>query len=124
MRRVASALLALLVAVPVGAQDAGTAMPEAPVAAIEATPPAGAPMAVRPTDAETPPPPPPVVTPPPAPPGSTTVEVDAETRPPENDTRRFLFRDVTDRTEPRAKTLAERKAAVEALRQRLGGARR
>lgn len=124
MTRVVSALLALLVAAPVGAQEAGTAMPQAPVASIEAAPAAAAPMTVRPTDAETPPPPPPVLAPPAAPPGTATVEVDAETRPPENDTRRFLFRDVTDRAEPGARTLAERKAAVEALRQSLGGARR
>lgn len=124
MRRAVSLLFVLLAALPVGAQQVGTAMPQAPTAAIDAEPPPDAPMAVRPTDDAQPPPPPPVAAPTPPPPGSTTVEVDAEARPPENDTRRFIFRDVTDRTAPRAKSLPEREAAVEALRQSLGGARR
>lgn len=84
-------------------------------------------MAVRTKDAERLEPPPPPAAPPPATtgPGGTTVEVGADAPPPQNATARFLLRDVTDRTAPRVKTLPERAATVESLRQSLhqGGTR-
>jgi hypothetical protein len=78
-------------------------------------------MAVRQSDAErleglpAPVAPPPAVTGP----DGTTVQVGADAPPPENDTARFRFRDATDRTSPRVKSLPERAAAVESLRQSL-----
>ena len=62
-------------------------------------------------------PPAPVVPPRVAGPGTQTVTVGDDAPPPENATPRFLFRDVTDRTSPTVKSLPERAAAVESLRQ-------
>ena len=118
MRRVAWLPLVLLVVAPAAAQQTGSAMPQAPAAAIDAEAPPAPPMAVRQGDAERlePPPPAPVAPPPVTGPRSQTVDVGADAPPPENATPRFLFRDVTDRTAPRVKSLPERAAAVESLR--------
>lgn len=123
MSRVAWLLLAALVPAQAIAQQVGSSLPHAPTAAIEAAPPDAPPMAVRPNDDERlvlPPAPPTDAPAPPPAPGSTTVQVDAEARPPENATPRFLFRDVTDRSSPAVKSLPERAAAIEAMRQSLG----
>lgn len=127
MTRVVWLLCATLVAAtPAAAQQAGTAMQPAP-AAIDAERPPEAPMAVRQgdTDRLASPPPPAIAPPPPPGPGSQTVQVGDDGPPPENGSPRFLFRDVTDRATPRVKTLSERAAAVESLRQSLdrGGPR-
>lgn len=126
MSRLAWLPLVLLVAAPAAAQQEtaqqGTAMQPAMPAAIDAAPPAAPPMAVRRHDGERPstPPPPSPAPPPRTGPDGTTVQVGDEAPPPENDTPRFRFRDVTDRTSPPVKSLPERAAAVESLRQSLG----
>lgn len=121
MSRLAWLPLVLLVAAPAAAQQ-GTAMQPAMPAAIDTAAPAAPPMAVRRQDGERPPTPPPAAPAPPprTGPDGTTVRVGDEAPPPENDTPRFRFRDVTDRTAPPVKSLPERAAAVESLRQSLG----
>ena len=108
-----------LAPVVVGAQELGPVVPPAPPASIELAPPS-APMAIRQADADRLLP---VAKPPAAkvrgPSAPVTIQLD-ESPPPENDTRRFIMRDVTDRTQPPVKSLAERAAAVEALRRSLG----
>ena len=121
MKYLVVAALALAPAV-VGAQELGPVVPAAPPGSIEVAPPS-APIAIRQEDAARLSPTPSRPTAPKlrGPSAPVTIQLD-ESRPPENDTPRFILRDVTDRTEPRVKALAERAAAVERLRRSLGTA--
>ena len=101
------------------ADEIGPAMPSTP-AAIEAAAPS-VPFVVRQEDAD-------VIlgravprseaVPPPRP-GGRTVEIALDPAPVVNQTSRFVFVDQTDRPEPRVRSMPERQAAVEAVRQSL-----
>jgi len=56
---------------------------------------------------------------PPPRPGGRTVEIALDPAPVVNQTSRFVFVDQTDRPEPRVRSMPERQAAVEAVRQSL-----
>lgn len=119
-------LAVLLAALPARAQEVGPAMPAAP-AAIESSTPA-VPIAVVDDAAQQlfRQVPPRSETPPAAAAGGQTVQVPLDPPPAVNSSRHFVLEDVTDRTAPRGKTLAERRVAVEVLRQslrRAGGRR-
>ncbi len=122
MRIVVLAAL-LLGVVPAPAQDVSPALPPADSpSSIDEGPPAP-PIALRHEDAATflHSVPPTEVTPPPAA-GDVTIRLPAEAPRPQNPSSHFVFTDATDRTAPRVKTLAERRAAVEAIRRSLRGA--
>ncbi|MGH7895187.1 MAG: hypothetical protein ACREQL_11005 [Candidatus Binatia bacterium] len=110
-----------LMLLPAGAQpdEIGPAMPSTP-AAIEAAAPS-VPFVVRQQDADA------ILgravprsdaKPPPAP-RSLTVEITLDPAPVVNQTQRFVFVDQTDRSEPHVRSMPERQAAVEAVRQSL-----
>lgn len=118
-RSVLSAIAIVLLAANAPAQELGPVMPSTPAAIETAAPPA--PITVREEDADAilkrlaPKP----ETPPPAPPGAGTREFTADEpeRPVVNQTSRFVFTDETDRPAVSVKSLSERQAAVEAVRQ-------
>jgi hypothetical protein len=116
--RLLVALAAFALPAAASAQQAAPAMPSLPSVLELATP--SVPMAVRQEDADAflrslgaPPPPPPPAGPAP----KVTIQLDPPL--PENPTNRFVFEDVTDRPAVRARTLAERRVAVELFRQSL-----
>jgi hypothetical protein len=128
-------LLALAVAQAAVAQDAAAPLPAAPSAPenVPASSEAStvtvdaiaAPIVVRQEDASrvlrSPATAPSSESPPSAGPVSRTIPIDGAgaPRPVVNDSTHFVFHDATDRAAPPSRTLAERQAAVEALRQAL-----
>ncbi len=101
------------------ADEIGPAMPSAPVAIEASTP--SVPFVVRQQDAD-------VIlgralprseAVPPRAPGNRTVEIALDPAPVVNQTSRFVFIDQTDRPEPHVRSMPERQAAVEAVRQSL-----
>jgi len=113
--------VALLIAPAVArGQDVAPSLPPAGPTDTPEAPPSAPPIAVRidrapnaaPQAAAVP-----EVAPPP--PGGTSVEIPLPAKPRENISQHFVFQDVTERTQPPVKTLTERRAAVEALRQSL-----
>lgn len=104
---------------PLLADEIGGALPASPDA-VETAPPA-IPFAVRQDDADrlsSAPPDPEPAAPPPDPGGRTDV-VPLEPAPVTNPTSRFVFADETERPRARVRSLPERQAAIEALRQSL-----
>lgn len=120
-RVVVIALAVALSATSVHTEELGPAMPSTP-AGIEAAPPP-APIVVRQKDAaailrNAPPRP---EAPPPVTDGTRVFTADEPPRPVVNPTPRFVFDDQTDRPPVAVKSLPERKAAVEAVRQSVRG---
>ena len=112
--------VALLIAPAVArGQDVAPSLPPAGPTDTPDAPPPAPPIAVRVDRAPNPAPQAaavPVVLPPP---GGTSVEIPLPPKARENASQHFVFQDVTERTQSPVKTLAERRAAVEALRQSL-----
>jgi hypothetical protein len=108
---------------PVRADEIGGTLPASPEA-VETAPPA-IPFVVRQEDADellrTKPDPEPAP-PPPAASGRSDV-VPLELAPVTNPTSRFVFVDETERPTQRVRSLPERQAAIEAMRQSLGGSK-